>query len=145
MELEDLLNRMTRLEDIEAIKQLVARYCEICDYEDYNTDALLDLFTEDATWDASFAKVKGHEAIRELFSEFPKAIIRVQHIVANPQIEVDGDRAKGSWYLISAGEKIDGTMTKWPEIFARYHQDYVKQNGEWKICHLRVESSRDSA
>lgn len=145
MDLEDLHKRLARLEDIQEIQQLVARYCEICDYEDYDTDALLQLFTVDATWDASFATVKGHDAIRALFAEFPNAIKRVQHIVANPQIVVEGDKARGSWYLISAGEKTDGSMPKWPEIFARYHQDYVKQNGEWKICHLRVEASRGSA
>ena len=40
MELEELQKRITRLEDIEAIKQLKARYCEICDHDNYDADAM---------------------------------------------------------------------------------------------------------
>lgn len=139
MELEELRSRITRIEDIEAIKQLKARYCEICDHDNYDADAMATLFTEDGTWESSrVGKAEGREAIRELFSGFPKRIARAQHIVANPLIEVDGDRAHGVWYLISAVDQSDGTKYKWPSGAARYHEDYVKQNGEWKIRHLRV-------
>ncbi len=139
MELEELQNRITRIEDIEAIKQLKARYCEICDHDNYDADAMATLFTEDGTWESSrVGKAEGREAIHELFSGFPKRIARAQHVVANPLIEVDGDRAHGVWYLISAVAQSDGTKYKWPGSAARYHEDYVKQNGEWKIRHLRV-------
>ena len=138
MELEELVKRVTRLEDIEAIKRLKARYCEICDHEEYDADAMASLFTEDGTWEAGFANAEGREAIRELFSGFPNLIARAQHIVANPLIEVDGDRARGVWYLIPAVVKSDGTKSKWPSTTARYHEDYVKQDGERMIQHLRV-------
>ena len=49
MELEELQKRITRLEDIERLK---ARYCEICDHDDYDADAMASLFTEDGTWNA---------------------------------------------------------------------------------------------
>jgi len=140
MELEELRSRITRLEDIEAIKQLKARYCEICDHDDYDADAMASLFTEDGTWESSsVGNAEGREAIREMFSGFPKWITRAQHIVANPLIEVDGDRARGVWYLISAVDQSDGTKSKWPDTAGRYHEDYVKLDGEWKIRHLRAE------
>ena len=140
MELEELQKRITRLEDMEAIKQLKARYCEICDHDDYDADAMASLFTEDGTWNADgVGNAEGREAIRELFAGFPKMIARAQHIVANPLIEVDGDRAHGVWYLISAVTQIDGTAaSNWPGMAARYHEDYVKQNGEWKFRRVRV-------
>ncbi len=36
--------RITRLEDIEAIKQLKARYCEICD-DDHDPERITSVFT----------------------------------------------------------------------------------------------------
>jgi uncharacterized protein (TIGR02246 family) len=135
MELEELQKKITRLEDIEAIKQLKARYCEICDHDDYDADAMASLFTEDGSWKGDgVGHAEGREAIRELFAGFPKVIAGAQHIVANPLIEVDGDRAHGVWYLISAVTRSDGTTaSNWPSTAARYHDDYVKQNGEWKF------------
>ena len=66
-------------------------------------------------------------------------IATAQHIVANPLIEVDGDKAHGVWCLISAVTRSDGkTTSNWPGTPARYHEDYVKQNGEWKFRRVRV-------
>ena len=42
--------RIRRLEDIEALKQLKARYCDRCD-DNYDADGIAQLFTEDAVWD----------------------------------------------------------------------------------------------
>ena len=42
----DILARLTRMEDIEAIKQLKALYCEICD-DDHNPDRIVTIFTDD--------------------------------------------------------------------------------------------------
>ena len=41
MDLAELERRITRIEDIEAIKQLKARYCEICD-DDHDPSSLAD-------------------------------------------------------------------------------------------------------
>jgi hypothetical protein len=51
---------------------------------------------------AGVGKAQGREAIRELFARFPKVTGQTQHVVANPLIEVDGGRAHGVCYLISA-------------------------------------------
>ena len=54
--------------------------------------------------------------------------------VTNPLIDVDGDRAHGVWYLIAGVS--DGTKSEWGT--GRYHEDYVKQNGEWKFRRVRA-------
>ena len=51
MDLEGIEGRLTRLEDIEAIKQLKARYCEICD-DDHNPERITSVFAEDGVWKA---------------------------------------------------------------------------------------------
>ncbi|MBV8360284.1 MAG: nuclear transport factor 2 family protein, partial [Deltaproteobacteria bacterium] len=47
--IEELAARTQRLEDIENIKQLKARYCAFCD-DNYNPQGIASLFTEDGVW-----------------------------------------------------------------------------------------------
>lgn len=143
MNLDDLNKRITRLEDLEAIKQLKARYCEICD-DNHNPDRITSVFCEDAIWEGrGIGKAEGHAAIRELFTGFQKMMSFTQHMVMNPVIEIDGDRAKGTWYFFGPFTFREGNQAKWQS--ARYHEDYQKVNGAWKIKHLRVKGPGMSA
>jgi len=85
---------------------------------------------------ADFGKAQGHEAIRELFRSFRKLFSFSQHNITNPIIEVDGDRAKGVWYIMGPWTYSENNEEKW--LALRYDDDYVKVNGEWKYQHLRV-------
>ncbi|MBF6571003.1 MAG: nuclear transport factor 2 family protein [Candidatus Binataceae bacterium] len=132
----DLEKRITVLEDIEAIKQLKARYCAVCD-DDHNPDKITTLFVEDGIWEGGdFGKAQGHAAIRKLFEGFQKLISFSQHNVMNPIIEVDGNRAKGVWYLLGPFTFRKDNGARW--IACKYEDDYVKVNGEWKYQHLRA-------
>ena len=143
MNLEELAKRITRLEDLESIKQLKARYCSICD-DDHNPDRITSVFSEDGEWEGrGIGHATGHAAIRELFVGFQKSISYSQHMVMNPLIEVNGDRATGVWYFFGPFTMREGNQAKW--LTARYHEDYVKVNGEWKIRHLRVKGPGISA
>ena len=136
MDLAELETRITRLEDIESIKQLKARYCEICD-DMHNPDTIASVFTEDAIWEsADFGKAEGHKAIRELFRSFQKMFSFSQHNIMNPVIEVNGDRATGIWYIMGPWTYAENNDKKW--LALRYDDDYVKTDGEWKYKHLRV-------
>ncbi len=147
MDLEDLARRITRLEDLEAIKQLKARYCEICD-DDHNPDRITTIFTEDGVWEGrGIGKAQGHAEIRALFERFQKLMCFSQHMTMNPVIEVDGDRASGTWYFLGPftfrGEDGAPNQDKWQA--ARYREDYARVGGEWKIAHLRVTGPAFSA
>ena len=136
MATSELEKRITRLEDIEAIKQLKARYCEICD-DMHNPSRVASVFVEDAIWEsADFGKAEGHAAIQELFRDFKKMFSFSQHNITNPIIEVNGDRATGMWYIMGPWTHAENDDEKWMAL--RYDDDYVKVNGEWKYSHLRV-------
>ncbi len=136
MDTTELEQRLTRMEDIEAIKQLKAEYCDICD-DDHNPDRITTIFAEDGIWEgAGFGKAQGHAAIRELFKKFQTLISFSQHQVLNPVIKIDGDRATGIWYFFGPFTFYKNNQAKW--LAARYQDDYVKLNGEWKIQHLRA-------
>ena len=136
MDMTELEQRLTRMEDIEAIKQLKAEYCDICD-DDHNPDRITTIFAEDGIWEgAGFGKAQGRAAIRELFKKFQTLISFSQHQVLNPVIKIDGDRATGIWYFFGPFTFYKNNQAKW--LAARYQDDYVKVNGEWKIQHLRA-------
>jgi hypothetical protein len=46
-----LEERIRRLEDIQAIRELKARYCDICD-ADHDADRIVELFTADGVWES---------------------------------------------------------------------------------------------
>ncbi len=132
----ELEKRVTRLEDIEAIKQLKALYCDICD-DNHNPDRIVKIFTEDGIWEGGdFGRAEGHDAIRKLFEGFANLISFSQHNVFNPRIEVNGNRATGIWYLLGPFTFRRDNGARW--IAARYDDDYVKVGGVWLYKHLRA-------
>lgn len=136
MDMAALEKRITRLEDIEAIKQLKARYCHICD-DDHNPETVKTVFAEDGIWESDdFGTARGHAEISELFANFRKMFNFSQHNIMNPVIEVDGDRATGIWYIMGPWTYRENDDEKW--LALRYDDDYVKIDGEWKYQHLRV-------
>lgn len=136
METTELEKRITRLEDIEAIKQLKARYCDICD-DLHNPDRITEVFAEDGVWEGGdFGKAQGHAEIRELFSGFRKQISFSQHNIMNPLISVDGDSATGSWYIVGPWDFVENSRNVWMTL--RYDDDYIKVDGVWKYQHLRA-------
>jgi hypothetical protein len=138
MEINELAKRIAVLEDIEAIKKLKARYCAICD-DNHNPDQMTTLFASDGIWEGTdIGQHRGHEAIRKLFEGFQQRISFSQHNVMNPIIEIaaDGDHAKGQWYFLGPFTMRKRNNAVW--LAARYEEDYVKVNGEWKFQHLRA-------
>jgi len=143
MELIELEERITRLEDLEAIKQLKARYCEICD-DDHNPERIASIFTENGIWEGrGIGKAQGHEEIKELFQNFQRMISYAQHMVLNPIIEIVGTSATGVWYFFGPFTFYENNQAMWQA--ARYHEDYEKVDGIWKIKHLRVKGPSMSA
>lgn len=136
MDLEELTRRLTRLEDIESIKQLKARYCEICD-DGHNPDRIITLFTEDGIWEGrGIGRAQGHAAIRSLFEGFGRMMSFSQHMVMNPIIDVDGDQARGTWYFFGPFTFRRNNQAKWQST--RYDEAYRKIDGEWKFVRLTV-------
>jgi SnoaL-like domain len=133
MELRELEAQIAVLRDTEAIKRLKAEYCDICD-DDHDPDRIVGIFTADCVWEGAGAIARGHVELRRLFEDFARRISFSQHNVFNPRITVDGDSAQASWYLLGPFTFRDGNRALW--VAARYEEDYVRRNGEWKIARL---------
>lgn len=140
MDLESLAARMDALESVEAIRQLKAEYCDICD-DAHDPDRIVSIFTEDGVWEArGVGKATGHAELRTLFEGFAKSIKFSQHMVFNPRIQVQGDHATGKWYFLGMftfyGREGEPNVARWQTC--RYEEKYRRVNGDWKIENLRV-------
>ncbi len=136
-----LEQRLDRMESIEAIKQLKARYCAGCD-DDHNPDTLAALFEDDAVWEAtSNGRFEGVAAIRGFFSDL-RASGRIRnsaHHAINPIIEVDGDRATGHWRLIMLYTANVPGGVQYLRIIGWYRERYRRSNGRWRFQSLYCE------
>ena len=130
----DLAKQIQRLIDIEDIKLLKHRYARLCD-DNYNPDGIASLFTEDGIWDGGFlGYAEGRKAIREYFQAAPDKVAYALHSVSNPIIEVDGDTAKGYWYLFQPMVINPDSQAMW--LIAKYEDTYVRIDGMWKFKKL---------
>ena len=124
--------------DIEAIKQLKARYCKYAD-SGKNADDFANLFTGDAVLDEGPDGVfSGRAAIRQMYIDLWPYFKLNQHLVLNPIIEVDGDRASGEWRLFQTLTTIhpDGDRAFW--AVGQYDENYLRVNGDWRFDHVKV-------
>ena len=94
--------RLQRLEDIEAIKQLIARYATAADH---NADPAMmaPCFTEDAVWNCKgIGRWEGRDSIVSGLREVSTTQLSwALHYMTQPIIEVadDGRSATGEYYL----------------------------------------------
>jgi hypothetical protein len=137
----DLAKRVGRLEAIEEIKRLKARYFEYCD-RNYDPDGITHLFAKNGVFDGEqFGHHVGHDQIRAYFTGISGQIVFAAHLGLNPIIEVvDDDHATGKWRLIMpATTLVDGRReARW--LVGAYDDRYVRVDGVWlfEIMKLHV-------
>jgi len=100
-QLKALEKRVQVLEDIEAIKNLKARYAAVCD-DKYNPPKGVKLFTQDAVWDGGkdFGVHKGRAAIKKFFEGVAQNIVFAVHYFLQPTIKVNKDGKTATGVLV---------------------------------------------
>ena len=126
---------LARLEAIESIRQLKARYFRLLDTKDW--DAWREVFTEDFEGEVHgphpVIAFKGRDQMvetnRRVLAEAPTV-----HHGHTPEIELtSADTATGIWAMVDVvtlGEGFTG--------YGHYHEEYRKVDGEWRIARLRL-------
>lgn len=136
----ELEARLRAVEDVQHIQRLKACYGALADAR-YGRDGpkprvelepiarqLSELFTPDAVWDGGpgLGECHGREAIYERFLE--PTLLFSWHYFVKPEIEVDGDRARGTWDILAPCTTRDGRgrwMVGWEE------DEYRRVDGVW--------------
>lgn len=134
--------RVKRLEDIEAIKQLMSRYCYYIDKLDINVvdenllEKIVSCFTKDGSvYFGPFSdnkKLQGRDVLWEFFKRVKLSFMI--HMVHNAVIEIDGDSAKGFWYYDLPGTRAADQVALW--IMGTFDCDMVREEGKWKFKNI---------
>jgi hypothetical protein len=132
MTFEELEARLRKLEDIEEIKKLQARYAYLVDT--FQADKVPDLFADDFIMELEGkGTFTSKDEVLMIFRGMAKWYSMTCHQTTTPYIEVDGDRAKATWYLFGpfTRETREGSMAVWEG--GRYDNEYVRERGQWKF------------
>lgn len=136
--LEDHEKQLKRFRDIHELQELHTNYAYwLCTRE---WDKIVDLFTDDAVAILGrLGRFEGREEINKLFKELVSKYNRGKgrdgHIVLQPIIKVDGDKATAQWliYVMMLDPK-GGHENMW--MNGRHDVEYVRINGKWKIQYI---------
>jgi hypothetical protein len=134
--LEELEERVRRLEDLDEIKELHREYLFFISNLDF--DKALDCFSETIRVDiAQYGVRKGKEEVTQFFKGvIYKNVLQSKdgHFTGQPVISVEGDRAKGHWMFYRFVP--EPSPVRW--VQGRYDCEYVKENGKWKFSVLKL-------
>ncbi len=128
--------QLSQLADLEAIKQLKARYFRTMDTKDW--DGFGDVFSEDCILQngpVDQPPVIGRAAIVEYVSFHIQHMVTVHH-GHMPEIELSGDgTASGIWSMFDQLRTPDA----WMDGFGHYHEEYRRcEDGRWRITSTRL-------
>jgi hypothetical protein len=129
----DLEARIRRLEDLQEIAQLRARYCQYLD--DGRWDDLVDLFTEDGSF-VGLSTVTGRAALRTFFADLQSGRLKAWwHFSSNETIDLVDDRATGETWLDQPCVVDDK-----PHIAAGRYTDRMRRcaDGRWRFEERKV-------
>lgn len=124
------------LDDRAAIADLLTRYC--CALDNGEVETVVACFTADAVLKSPVIDLEGAEAIRAFAGRFAAqrlAGIQFRHMVTNIAVELDGDRARASAYLLVLISEGGAHRTLPP---GRYECDLVREDGKWRFSRRTV-------
>ena len=137
-----LEERITRLEDIEAIKKLKYQYAAYCD-DKYNPDGMVSIFTPDARWVVSGVggDARGHAELRKVMASLASTVTWALHYMIAPSVELaaDGQSATGKFYLFclfTLAHEDDRSKQDAMMSLGKYTDKFVKLNGRWYFKEL---------
>ena len=133
-------SRLRRIEALERIRLLKAKYCDLCD-DGYPADELVGLFTNDGAWDGGEMGVyEGRDAVHGFFTNMPNVMSFAIHHVTNSAIEVseDANTARGRWYLLQTATVEENNQAVW--LAARYDDEFVCEQGSWLFRRVTLRS-----
>jgi hypothetical protein len=132
----DLERRLARLEAVEAIRQLAARYALALDMRDLDT--LVTLFVDDGRnvfYAPGETGTPGGEALWRRYNATQRAYSNSQHFIFQHVIDVDDeDHAHGIVYARCEQEIGEDT---WTLCNSQYWDRYERVDGRWLIAERR--------
>ena len=127
-----LEERITRLEDIEAIRYLQAKYQRCLDTRDF--DGIGECFADDvvSSYGNGSMSYNGKEAVIGFLAKVMTLQIPSAHLIHGGEIDIlDSTHAKAKWYL--EDHLLHKTYLMKLNGAAIYYVDYRKEDGVWRV------------
>jgi SnoaL-like protein len=113
--------------DREQIIDLVHRYSDAVTRKD--RDQWAATWAADAHWDLGKGRVTaGRDAIVEFWQTAVDGLDVVVQLVHNGTVDIDGDNAKGRWYVTEHLRRANGALGI---LLAWYDDEYTRVDGAW--------------
>ncbi len=130
---ENLAARLRRREDAEQIRRLTQQYRHHLDARDLG--AYGRLFAADGEWLGGTGYGKGPAGITAMLEERLPARApggpSAWHLVAEPEIGLDGNRASGlvTWAWVGRGDRDTPVL----RLLGHYADSYLREDGRWRF------------
>jgi hypothetical protein len=131
-----LESRLQRLEDTDAIRDLLVEYGRLLDTGDWV--GYSQLFARKGTWTGSFGTATGPTEILAMLRKslgsmppYDAAKVRSFHLMTNCVIHIEGDRATATSRWTNFGRTDDNKLL--PRLAGRYEDVFVREDGKWKF------------
>lgn len=132
-----LEERVQRIEDEAAIRELILQYAVLLDARDF--DRYAQLFAKDGIWQNGPTVHQGREAIRDMLSGIygptPPGYVNTDsyRIVHNIEIlSLDGDHATARSRHLTLMRGENGAPT--PRLVGIYSDEFIREDGAWKFA-----------
>jgi hypothetical protein len=125
-------------DDYIAIMNLAAQYSHTLDGCDW--EGLGACFTQDAIAEFSVQPepLKGRQAIVEFIRNGRLRFDVTQHVIGTPSINIDGDTAHASFYIMAQHVASQDGQTKRCLVGVRYNDDLQRTEEGWRLAHRRI-------
>ncbi|WP_327754324.1 nuclear transport factor 2 family protein (plasmid) [Sphingobium sp. SJ10-10] len=146
IDLQERLNameaRLTRLEDMEAIRRLKCEHALASDDHEHLAERFVAIVTDDfeADYGEGFGTVRGKDELREFLRASPFSWTMHYMIPKRIDVAADGRTATGVWYLWepAAAQNASATQERAVWLAGVYEDSYCKQaDGGWKIGSIK--------
>jgi uncharacterized protein (TIGR02246 family) len=119
---------MSQLDDVDEIRQLIARYCHLVDAR--RIEEWVDCFTDDAVFEVRGSRHEGRDALLKLGQGLRESGNRSRHWVTNVLVDVDGDHATSESYLMMLSATAEPAL-----LGSGVYRDRVRRvDGRWRFA-----------
>jgi uncharacterized protein (TIGR02246 family) len=118
------------MSDLEAIQQLINRYTDGCNRQDW--PQVMATFVEDGVWEAQGNAIRGHAAIQPAMAGFLTQMDYFTQTASASVIVVDGDRASARTTIRECG-KFAG-RDEALEVQGWYEDEIVRASVGWQFA-----------
>jgi len=126
-------------DDEQSIRGLVHRYADAASRRD--PVGVASTLTAEGTWHApGLGRFAGREAMLSFFTSMLDGWnVFLQALMSGVVVVDDSnpDRAIGRWFVQETGQRAEGTNLI---ISGVYHDEYIRDAGEWLILHRRYDA-----